>query len=270
MSWLNIIRGDAPLVVSIPHAGTDIPAHMESRLVSPFLARVDTDWHVDELYDFAIPMGATIVSTTISRSVIDVNRDPGGASLYPGQATTGLCPETTFDGKPLYREGKKLEEDEIDERRGRYFMPYHLALADEVRRLQHAHDWVVVYDAHSIRSHIPRLFEGELPVFNIGTNSGRSCDQELSAAVQAICAGSGHPTAANGRFKGGHITRSMGRPDFGIHAIQMELAMRAYLREPAVLREDNWPPAFDLDFAAPARTTLRRVLTACLEFAREA
>ncbi len=270
MNWLKVIRGDAPLIVSIPHAGTDIPAHMESRLTSPFLARVDTDWHVDELYDFAISMGATVVSTTISRSVIDVNRDPSGASLYPGMATTGLCPETTFEGKPLYREGKKLEDDEVDERRGRYFTPYHLTLADEARRLQRSHERVVVYDAHSIRSHVPRLFEGELPVFNIGTNTGRSCDQELSAAVQAICAGSGEPTVSNGRFKGGYITRSMGRPAMGVHAIQMELAMRAYLREPAIVREDNWPPEFDLEFAAPTRATLRRVLSACLEFAREA
>ena len=270
MNWLRVIRGDAPLVVSIPHAGTEIPAHMESRFVSPFLARVDTDWHVDELYDFAIPLGATIVSTAISRSVIDVNRDPSGASLYPGQATTGLCPEPTFDGKPLYREGKKLDDDEIDERRGRYFAPYHAALAGEILRLQRDHERVVVYDAHSIRSHVPRLFEGELPVFNIGTNSGRSCDGELSAAVQVICAGSGLPTIANGRFKGGYITRSTGRPALGIHAIQMELAMRAYLREPAIVREDNWPPAYDLEVAAPARATLRRVLKACIDFARDA
>ncbi len=270
MSWLKIIRGEAPLIVSIPHAGADIPAHMESRFVSPFLARVDTDWHVDELYDFAISMGATVIATTISRSVIDMNRDPSGASLYPGQATTGLCPDTTFDGKPLYRDGKKLEDDEIEDRLGRYFTPYHAALGEEIHRLRRSHARIVVYDAHSIRSHVPRLFEGELPVFNIGTNAGRSCDQGLSAAVQAICAASGEPTVANGRFKGGFITRSCGKPDAGVHAIQMELAMRAYLNEPDAVREDNWPPPFDLDVAAPARATLRKVLNACLEFARDA
>jgi N-formylglutamate deformylase len=270
MSWLSVIKGEAPLIVSIPHAGAEIPSHMESRLVSPFLARIDTDWHVDELYDFAIAMGATVISTTISRSVIDVNRDPSGVSLYPGQPTTGLCPDTTFDGKPLYREGKKLEEEEIEDRRGRYFMPYHAALVGEIHRLKRDHERVVVYDAHAIRSRVPRLFEGELPVFNIGTNSGKSCDQELSAAVQAIAAASGQPTVANARFKGGYITRSSGRPERGVHAIQMELAMRAYLREPAIVREDNWPPAFDLEIAAPTRTTLRRILNACIDFARDA
>ena len=270
MSWLTLTRGEAPLIVSIPHAGTQIPAHMESHLVSPFLARVDTDWHVDELYDFAVTMGATVISTAMSRSVIDVNRDPSGVSLYPGQATTGLCPDVTFDGKPLYRPGKTLDDEEIEERRGRYFLPYHAALAGEIQRLKRDHDRVVVYDAHAIRSQVPRLFEGELPVFNIGTNGGRSCDQELSAAVQMVCAASGEPTIANGRFKGGYITRSSGRPDIGVHAIQMELAMRGYLREPAIVREDNWPPPYDLDVAAPARATLKRVLGACLQFARDA
>ena len=269
MSWLRVIKGEAPLIVSIPHAGTEIPAHLEARFASPLVARLDTDWHVDELYDFAISMGATVISTAISRSVIDVNRDPSGASLYPGQVTTGLCPIETFDGRPLYRDGKQPEPDEIEERRGRYFVPYHAAIAEAAHRLKRDHERVVVYDAHSIRSHVPRLFEGELPVFNIGTNTGRSCDQELSAAAQAICAASGLPTVANGRFKGGYITRSHGRPELGVHAIQMELAMRAYLREPAVVREDNWPPPFDLEFAGPVRATLRRVLNACITFAKE-
>lgn len=270
MNWLTLVKGEAPLIVSIPHAGTEIPSHMETRLVSPFLARMDTDWHVDELYDFAISLGATVISTAISRTVIDMNRDPSGVSLYPGQATTGLCPATTFDGKPLYREGKRLEEEEIEERRGRYFTPYHAVLVDQIQRLKREHKNVVVYDAHSIRSHVPHLFEGELPVFNIGTNSGKSCAAELSAAVQAIAAASGLPTVANGRFKGGYITRSSGRPENGVHAIQMELAMRAYLREPTVIREDNWPPPFDLEFAGPARAVLRRILNACIDFARDA
>lgn len=270
MNWLTLVKGDAPLIVSIPHAGTEIPSHMEAHLVSPFLARVDTDWHVDELYDFATSLGATIISTAISRSVIDVNRDPSGVSLYPGQPATGLCPDTTFDGKPLYREGKRLEEDDIDDRRGRYFMPYHATLIDQIQRLKREHDSIVVYDAHAIRSHIPRLFDGELPVFNIGTNGGKSCDQDLSAAVQAIAAASGQPTVANARFKGGYITRSTGRPENGVHAIQMEIAMRAYLREPAIVREDNWPPVFDLEIAGTTRATLRRILNACIDFARDA
>ena len=268
--WLTIHRGEAPLVVSIPHAGTEIPREIESRMISPWRARLDTDWHVPVLYDFVKAMDATVVMTSISRSVIDVNRDPSGASLYPGQATTGLCPVTTFDGEELYLSAKGPGPDEIDERRGRWFVPYHGAVVTEIARLQRTHETVVLYDAHSIRSQVPRLFEGTLPVFNIGTNGGRSCEQELSAAAQAICIGSGQPVVANGRFKGGYITRQYGRPDRGVHAIQMELAMRSYMREPHVPDEDNWPTAFDAELAAPTQATLKRVLNACITFAREA
>lgn len=269
MSWLTIQRGDAPLIVSIPHAGTDIPSHLETRFVSRWQARVDTDWHVPLVYDFAHEMGATVISTSISRSVIDVNRDPSGASLYPGQATTALCPATTFDGDALYREGKSPEDEEIEDRRGRYFSPYHGAIVDEIARLKRAHRSVVLYDAHSIRSHVPHLFAGELPLFNIGTNGGRSCSELLSAAVQAIAAGSGQPTVANGRFKGGYITRSHGQPDRNVHAIQMELAMRGYVREPGSLDDTTWPPDYDEAIAAPTKAVLKRVLQACIDFARD-
>ena len=267
--WLTVTRGEAPLIVSIPHAGTDIPPDIEARLISPDLARTDTDWHIPALYEFAAAMGATVIRTAISRTVIDVNRDPSGAPLYPGQATTALCPLTTFDGKPLYREGAAPHQDEIDERRGRYFLPYHAAIVSEIGRLKRTHHAVVLYDAHAIRSHIPALFPGELPVFNIGTNGGRSCAQELSAAAQAICAGSGEPTVANGRFKGGYITRLYGRPDGGVHALQMELAFRGFLKEPAVLRDYNWPPVFDAELAAKTQAVLKRVLGACLTFAED-
>jgi N-formylglutamate deformylase len=191
--WLTIRRGDAPLVLSFPHTGTDIPAEFEPRLVSPWLARKDADWWIDKLYDFAADLGATLVRTGISRTIIDVNRDPSGASLYPGQATTGLCPLTSFDGEPLYRDGQEPDEAEIAARRTTYFQPYHDALAAEIARLRESHPAVVLYDCHSIRSVIPRLFEDTLPVFNIGTNSGASCAPELAEAVRGQCARSDFP-----------------------------------------------------------------------------
>lgn len=268
MSWLEVTPGPEPLVVSIPHTGTDIPADLLSRLVSPWLARKDADWHVERLYDFAADLGATVIRTRVSRTVIDVNRDPSGASLYPGQATTGLCPTTTFDGEPLYRPGDEPTRDEIAARRAAWFDPYHAALADEVRRLRAGHERVVVYDCHSIRSVVPRLFDGELPHFNIGTDNGRSCDPALTAAVEGVVAASGLSWVTNGRFRGGTITRHHGRTAAGVHAVQMELAMRGYLREPVgPVDEGNWPPAYHDTFAAPMRDTLGRVLEACLAFA---
>ncbi|MFA6265090.1 MAG: N-formylglutamate deformylase [Pseudolabrys sp.] len=266
---LTLHRGEAPLVVSFPHTGTDIPAEFEPRLVSPWLSRKDADWWIDKLYDFARDMGATTVHTSISRTVIDVNRDPSGVSLYPGQATTGLCPDTTFDGEPLYKNRQPPDEAEIARRRATYFDPYHAALDSELKRLRGKHKKVALYDCHSIRTVIPRLFEGELPGFNIGTNSGASCDPALASAVQSICAGTEFTHIMNGRFKGGYITRHYGKPADGVHAVQMELACRGYMREDlGPVSEANWPTPYDSAYAAPMRAALTRILQACLDFAR--
>ena len=261
-SWLTVERGEAPLLVSFPHTGLTIPPDCEAGLVSLPLARRDADWHIDRLYAFARELGATTVHTALSRTVIDVNRDPSGVSLYPGQATTGLVPVETFDGRALYREGAAPALQEIERRKAQYFAPYHAALAAELKRLRAMHEVVALYDCHSIRSVIPRLFPGELPVFNIGTNDGRSCDPRLTAQVESICAASRWPHVLNGRFKGGWITRTYGNPAEGVHAVQMELALRGYLPD-----EDD-PPRWDPEFARPIQETLRAVLEACLAFAR--
>ncbi|HEV7159165.1 MAG TPA: N-formylglutamate deformylase [Caulobacteraceae bacterium] len=267
--WLSVRRGAAPLIVSIPHAGTAIPPHLKGRFVSHWLARRDADWWVDELYAFAADLGATVIATALSRSVIDVNRDPSGASLYPGRATTELCPTTTFDGQALYRKGHAPDAAEIAVRRRLFFEPYHQALAEEAAWTRDRHGAVVVYDAHSIRSRAPRLFDGELPHFNIGTNDGASCAPELTAAVEVACASSNLSRVTNGRFKGGFITRYHAAPETGVHAVQMELACRGYMGEPdGDPAEDTWPPPFDADRAAPMVSVLRNVLSACLEFAR--
>ena len=267
--WLTVRRGEAPLLLSMPHTGTEIPAALEQRFVSPWLARKDADWWIEQLYDFAADLDATIVRTAISRSVIDVNRDPSGASLYPGQATTGLCPSETFDGEPLYRDGNAPGTPEIAERRAAYFDPYHGAIESELARLRAQHRQVVLYDCHSIRSTIPRLFEGTLPAFNIGTNSGASCDPALAEIVAALCAASGMGHVVNGRFKGGYITRAYGKPDKGVHAIQMELACRSYLPEPSGAPDPgNWPPSYDPAYAAPVRESLREILVACSRFSK--
>jgi formiminoglutamase len=266
--WLTVIRGGAPLVVSLPHTGTEIPTEYERGLLSPWLARKDADWWIERLYDFAARLGATVIRTRISRTVIDVNRDPSGVSLYPGQATTELCPTTTFDGEPLYAPGTEPTADDDGERRARFFDPYHATLRAEIERLRAQHDHVVIYDCHSIRSVIPRLFDGTLPHFNIGTNGGTTCAPALSDAIEKICLGSGFSHVVNGRFKGGYITRSLGNPQAGVHAIQMELACRGYMREPlGPVAEGDWPGAYDEDHAAPMRAALTLILQTCLTFA---
>ncbi|SCW74497.1 formiminoglutamase [Sphingobium faniae] len=265
--WLEITQGHAPLIVAFPHTGTEL-ADVEDQFRSPWLARRDADWWVDRLYGFARGLGATTIRSRLSRSVIDLNRDPSGASLYPGQATTELCPTTTFDGDPLYA-GAMPDEAEIARRREIWFAPYHAALGTEIARLRALHPRIVLYDAHSIRSHVPRLFRGELPQFNIGTNGGVTCDPALEAAVTGICADSGLSHVLNGRFRGGWTTRHHGRPETGVHAIQMELAMRGYMDEPEAINEARWPTPFTPERAAAIVPILTDIVKACIAFAEQ-
>ncbi|HEY0768485.1 MAG TPA: N-formylglutamate deformylase [Steroidobacteraceae bacterium] len=268
--WLTVQRGSAPLLLCMPHTGTSIPPAVEAQLVSPWLGRKDTDWLIERLYGFAGGLGASIVRTGVSRTVIDANRDPSGASLYPGQATTELCPTTTFDGEPLYRAGCAPSPEEIATRRRVYFEPYHRTIEEEIARLRGRYAQVVLYDCHSIRSRIPRLFSGTLPNFNLGNFGGASCSASLTQRIELLCDGTDFSRVTNGRFKGGYTTRHYGRRHDGVHAVQMELACRGYLREPAgAVDESNWPCAWDEGFATPMRTVLERVLAACIEFASE-
>ena len=269
MNWLTIKRGNAPLIVSIPHTGIEIPEPYAAPLRSMWLARKDADWHIDRLYDFAHEFDATLVHTAISRTVIDVNRDPSGQSLYPGQATTELCPTTTFDGEALYHDAQAPDAASIARRKSLYFDPYHAALAEEVKRLRTLHDTVVLYDCHSIRSVIPRLFEDLLPHLNLGTNSGASCAPALAAGIMQKASASSFSHIQNGRFKGGFITRHFGKPSEGVHAVQMEMACRTYMHEPlGAVDEQNWPQPFDAAYAAPALSLLKDWFGLCIDFAR--
>jgi formiminoglutamase len=265
--FIELRRGAAPLLVSIPHTGTEIPEALAGDFVSPWQALRDADWWIDRLYDFAPALDATVIRTRISRSVIDVNRDPSGASLYPGQATTGLCPTTDFDGAPLYRDGREPDEAEIARRRQAFHDSYHDVIADEIARLRALHGRVVLYDCHSIRSVIPRLFEGELPVCNIGTDRGRAADPRLAARIAGRCAEAGFSHVTNGRFVGGWITRRHGAPAEGVHAVQMELACRGYMEEPSAPSAANWPTPYDPARAATLRGVLEGILRDCLDFA---
>ena len=269
-AWLEIRRGPAPLLLCFPHTGTELTPQLEPRFNSAWLARKDADIWVHLLYDFAHALGASSVRTQISRSVIDVNRDPSGASLYPGQTTTELCPLMTFDAEALYLPGTEPDAAETQARLTQYFVPYHAAVAAELTRLRALHPRVVLYDAHAIRSVVPRLFDGTLPELNLGTYDGRSCSRALQVELERRCSGAGFSHVSNGRFKGGWTTRHYGQPERGVHAVQMELACRSYVTEPEpAYVPGNWPPAYDPARAAPLQAALRTLLEACLEFAAQ-
>ncbi len=252
MTPVEVIRGDGPVVLAMPHTGTHVPADILARLTPAGRTLADTDWHIDRLYDGLLP-GATVVRATFHRYVIDANRPPSGESLYPGQNTTGLVPLTGFDGAPLWTDPPT--DAEIEARRRDWHAPYHAALAAELERVRARHGVAILYDCHSIRSRLPFLFDGLLPDFNIGTNGGVTCAAPIEAAVARICAGAeGYTSVLNGRFRGGWTTRHYGRPAEGLHAIQMELAQSTHLAAEA--------PPFAYDPAKAER--LRRHLGAIL------
>jgi len=251
---IEVGRGNSPLILAFPHTGTDLPADVADCLNDTGRAMADTDWHIDSLYAGLVG-DITTVRTPIHRYAIDVNRGTDGASLYPGQNTTGLCPLTDFDGQAIYKARREPDAAEIARRSAAYHAPYHAALAGEVDRVRAKHGFAILYDCHSIRSEIPFLFDGTLPDFNIGTNGGTTCAPALERAVLGICQSAlGYTSVLNGRFKGGWTTRHYGCPTDGVHAIQMELAQSTYMRQ-----APPWP--YNAHRADALRAHLAHILT---------
>jgi N-formylglutamate deformylase len=228
-----VVPGDTALIISVPHAGTAIPEELAARLTPLALTLPDTDWHVAELYDFAPALGATLLIAQYSRYLIDLNRPPDDAALYSAAPKTGLCPTASFAGEPLYLAGDAaLDATEIAQRREQYWQPYHDALHTLLAQTRERFGYALLLDAHSIRSEVPRLFEGRLPDINVGTNQGSACTPALTEALRARLSGQTRWSRVfDGRFTGGYITRYYGRPAFGVHAVQIELAQSAYMDE---------------------------------------
>ena len=248
-------RGSAPLLVSLPHDGSEIPGDIAARMTGSARRAPDTDWHVARLYAFASELGASVLVPRYSRYVVDLNRPPDDVSLYPGQNTTGLCPVVQFSGEPVYRDGAEPTAAEVAARIDAYWRPYHAALQAEIGRIRSIHGRVVLWEGHSIRGEVPFLFEGRLPDLNLGTAAGASCSPALQARLEAVLsAQSRYDWVANGRFKGGYITRHYGAPADGVDAVQLEISQRIYMDEASF--------AWDEALASDTQRTLRALLEA--------
>ncbi len=255
-------EGSTPLLVSMPHCGTAIPESIARTMTESALRVPDTDWHVERLYDFAPELGAGVLQAGYSRYVIDLNRPPDDTALYPGQSNTELCPTTAFDFRPIYREGCAPAPQEIARRIETCWRPYHEQLREALARIRERHGIAVLYEAHTIRSRVPRFFEGTLPDLNLGTAGGASCAPELEQALRDVIADSGDFThVVNGRFKGGYTTRAYGDPGRGVHAVQLELSQRTYMHE-------DYPFTYREERAAQVRPVLQRLLETALAWAK--
>lgn len=259
----QLTLGTSPLLISMPHVGTRLPDALADRLQASAHSLPDTDWHLDQLYDFARDDGATVLQATTSRYVIDLNRPPDGASLYPGQTTTGLVPLESFHGQALYEAGAEPDEEEIAQRLLQYWHPYHAELRAQIKRIKARHGFVLLWDAHSINGELPRLFDGVLPELNFGTNGGNSASALVEQAITQIASRQPCTWVLNGRFKGGYITRHYGDPANGVHTVQLEKSQRIYMDEAA-------PYGYRRDRANPLKTTLKDFMQACLVAARRA
>lgn len=255
MDTFTLHRGTAPLLVSLPHDGTEVPDDIAARL-TPEARRVpDTDWHLSRLYAFAKELGASMIVPRFSRYVVDLNRPEDDVSLYPGQNTTGLCPIVRFSGDPVYLEGRAPSEGEVRTRVDAYWRPYHAALRAELDRIRAAHGRAVLWEGHSIKGELPFLFEGRLPDLNLGTAGGASCSPVLQRRLEGVLAAqSSHDWVHNGRFRGGYITRHYADPANGIDAVQLEISQRIYMDE------DTF--AYEEAKARGAQDVIRRLLEA--------
>ncbi|WP_445146400.1 N-formylglutamate deformylase [Dyella sp. Tek66A03] len=258
MSNYTLHRGTAPLLISLPHDGSAIPEAIAERMLPTARRSVDTDWHVGRLYEpLATALGASVLKPVASRYVVDLNRPADGQALYPGRRETGLVSTIGFHGESLYRDGDEPTAAEIQRRVNEFWRPYHDALSQELERLRAEHGRVVLWEGHSIRSRVPMLFDGQLPDFNLGTADGASCGAALQEQLQALLQGqSRYSFVVNGRFKGGYITRHYGRPDRGVHAVQLELAQLNYMDE------DSF--AYDEAKASVLQASIEQLLRLCV------
>lgn len=227
----TLSKGQTPILISMPHNASEIPSDLKAHMQDYAQLSPDTDCFVDRLYEMAAEMGIGILKPHYSRYVIDLNRPPDDTNLYPGADTTGLCPVTCFDRRPIYLPGQEPTQQEIQHRIQAYWQPYHQALQTETQRLYDLFGTVLVYDAHSIASHVPRFFEGQLPDLNLGTHNSQTCSPDLEAALVKVAEKSGYSWVLNGRFKGGYITRHYAQPEKRIYSFQLELSQATYMDE---------------------------------------
>lgn len=263
MQIYEFTQGTSPLLVSMPHNGTRIPEALAVRMTEHARTVPDTDWHMDRLYDFADSIGAGVLKPIHSRYVIDLNRPPDGSVLYPGASNTELCPLSCFDATPVYLPGEEPGADEVAGRVETFWRPYHQQLARELDRLKSIHGLALLFEAHSIRSEVPRFFEGRLPDLNLGTAAGESCDPQLQKLLRGFLeSAKGYTFAVNGRFKGGYNTRNYGDPKNGVHAVQLEQAQISYM-------DESYPFGYDEKRADKVKPVLKQLLQALLAWAAQ-
>ncbi len=244
-----------PLLLSIPHCGTMIPQDLRDQYKPDFIHKPDdTDWFVDQLYDFAPSLGITTISAVYSRWVIDLNRDPENKPLYSdGRIITSLCPSTNFLGEALYLDERpSVHEAETQRRLQLYYWPYHEKLDALLDDLKSEFGKVLLWECHSIRQRVPTISSEKLPDLILGDVDGESASPAIIETAYNCLKESSYSLSHNFPFKGGYITRKYGLPLKNQQAIQLEMTKINYMDD----TETSFHPNKAEQMKALLKTTL--------------
>lgn len=227
---INPTDQTVPIIVSVPHCGTEIPDNLKSQFDPEMIQAIDdTDWFVDQLYDFVGAMGIKMIKAKYSRWLIDLNRNAESKPLYnDGRVITALCPTTNFNDKKIYL-GEEPSQEEINRRISEYYYPYYDQIRLELTKLQKQFKHVLFFDAHSIRQFVPGIRDEKFPDLILGDVDGQSASERIVETATNVLSSTNYSFSHNHPFKGGNLTRTFGQPKNNIHALQLEMSKLVYM-----------------------------------------
>lgn len=244
------LRRTAPLIFTSPHSGRRYPPQLLAQTRVGLLSlRRSEDAYVDELFASAAAHGAPVLSASVARAYVDLNRDPGELDpdmfdeQLPHAATTtarvqaglGAIPRISGDGQTLYR--RKLSLADAHQRIAAVHRPYHAMLGNLVAETKALFGCAVLVDCHSM----PSSARGaHAPDIVLGDRFGASCHASVTALVEATLRRLGYRVARNTPFAGGHTTQCYGRPSQRVHALQIEINRALYLDERTLERTNGY------------------------------
>ena len=239
MQLFDVIPAEEPLrpiLISVPHSGVEFPSEIAEQIRPELVAKPnDTDWFVDQLYDFAPKMGITLIKANLSRYVIDLNRSPENLKLYnDDRIQFDLVPKQQFNLESIYRDALPNAE-EIERRKQQYFLPYYQKISQLLQDLRQQFEQVIFFDAHSIRHQVKAIDCPRFPDLVLGDQNGKTAAPALIQKTVEVLTAAPFEFSHNSPFMGGNLTRNFGCPDKGIHSLQLEMVQDIYMDEDTVL-----------------------------------
>ncbi len=245
----------APIVFNSPHSGRVYPPRFLAMTRLDHLSiRQSEDAFVDELFSRAPHLGAPLLRAHFPRAYLDANREPW--ELDPTMfieplsdrfntnsprvaAGLGTLARVVAENKPIYRERLTLEDARM--RIEGIYHPYHAALQKLLSEALASFGVAVLIDCHSM-PRIGRHGERATPDIVLGDRYGTTCASALIDLVETTFIAAGLKVARNRPYAGGFCTRSYGRPQHGVHALQIEISRHLYMNETTLEMHSGFEP----------------------------